>query len=86
MTLTKTTQTLYETDFVALAERMAAYRSGDFNLRPSQKNRLGASHFGKLAPQDPNDEPASVLLEHIRAERKAQKNNKAEKTPSKVKL
>ena len=27
---------------------------------------------GKLVPQDPNDEPASVLLEHIRAEKERQ--------------
>ena len=34
---------------------------------------------GKLFPQDLNDEPTSVLLERIRAEREAQKNDKAKK-------
>lgn len=34
-----------------------------------RKNILKAAFSGQLAPQDPNDEPASVLLERIRAER-----------------
>ncbi|MGN6090918.1 MAG: hypothetical protein ACTHOL_01085, partial [Luteibacter jiangsuensis] len=34
-----------------------------------RKNILRAAFAGQLVPQDPNDEPASVLLERIRAER-----------------
>lgn len=34
-----------------------------------RKNILKAAFSGKLVPQDPNDEPASVLLERIRDER-----------------
>lgn len=40
---------------------------------------------GKLVPQDPNDEPASVLLERIRAEKEQlikEKKIKKEKNPS----
>ena len=33
---------------------------------------LAKAFRGELVPQDPNDEPASVLLERIRAEREAQ--------------
>ena len=34
-----------------------------------RKNILKAAFSGQLVPQDPNDEPASILLERIRAER-----------------
>lgn len=37
-----------------------------------RKNILKAAFSGQLVPQDPNDEPASVLLERIRAERATQ--------------
>mgnify|MGYP001041177426 CR=1 FL=1 len=44
---------------------------------------------GKLVPQDPNDEPASVLLERIRAEKERlikEKKIKREKNPSVISL
>lgn len=41
-----------------------------------RQNILRAAFAGELVPQDPNDEPASVLLERIRAERATQAKTK----------
>lgn len=54
---------------MALAEQALAI---EFALKQSaaqRKNLLKAAFSGQLVPQDPNDEPASVLLARIRAER-----------------
>ncbi|MDO8846674.1 DUF559 domain-containing protein [Methylicorpusculum sp.] len=44
-----------------------------------RKNILKAAFSGQLVPQDPDDEPASVLLERIRAERAAKQTVKTPK-------
>ncbi len=41
---------------------------------------LKKAFSGQLVPQDPNDEPASVLLERIRAEKAVQSKDKTRKT------
>jgi len=56
----------------------------EFNKSESQVNLLDRSILakafrGELVEQDPNDEPASVLLERIRAEREQQTQGKAKK-------
>ena len=55
---------------------------------PSLDQSILAKAFrGELVPQDPNDEPASVLLDRIRAEREAQsaKPRIKKKTPGSTK-
>lgn len=56
------------------AERETTSQDGAINHSIHQsaaqrKNILKAAFSGKLVPQDPEDEPASVLLDRIRAER-----------------
>jgi len=54
-------------------------KSIDLSLKQStaqRQNILRAAFAGQLVPQDPNDEPASVLLERIRAERALQAASK----------
>lgn len=62
-----------------LDDAIGASRETDRSIERSLKqstaqrqNILRAAFAGQLVPQDPNDEPASVLLERIRAERAAQ--------------
>ncbi len=65
---------------VAEVERQLSFveaceRAVDVGLARSaglRRSVLKAAFEGRLVPQDPSDEPASVLLDRIRAERAAQ--------------
>ena len=45
------------------------YQQAEVDLATLNQSILAKAFRGELVPQDPNDEPASVLLERIRAER-----------------
>lgn len=56
----------------ALDEQDKAVDRGLKQSAAQRQNILRAAFSGQLVPQDPNDEPASVLLARIRAEREQQ--------------
>jgi type I restriction enzyme S subunit len=52
-----------------LTQQEKSVELGIKQAEAQRQNILKAAFSGQLVPQDPNDEPASVLLERIRAER-----------------
>ncbi len=60
-----------------VGEQVAAIDRSLKQSAAQRQNILRAAFAGQLVPQDPNDEPASVLLERIRAERAARDAVKA---------
>lgn len=72
---------------VTVASRLQKWKNSFLNLRESvdfassqtmqlDQSTLAKAFRGELVPQDPNDEPASVLLERLRAERSDDTNGK----------
>ena len=62
-----------------------AVRTGQERIRVLRQSILKWAFEGKLVEQDPNDEPASVLLERIKAERESMQRPKRRRTIRKKK-
>ncbi len=65
--------------FKAAAQIEQQYQEAKAYLEQLDQSILGKAFRGELVPQDPNDEPASVVLERIRAEREKLDTNKKAK-------
>ena len=72
---------LLEERFAAIEQQEREIDSALNQAEMLRQSILKKAFVGQLVPQDPHDEPASVLLDRIRAEReKAMKNNHSKKT------
>lgn len=71
--------------FEAVAEQERAIDWAMSRASAQRQNILRAAFSGQLVPQDPNDEPASVLLERIRAQRVASGDKPTARRPRKAK-
>lgn len=70
--------------FASISRFESAYNSAINGLDQLDQSILAKAFRGELVPQDPNDEPASVLLEHIRAERAKLQTKTAKKSTTKT--
>jgi type I restriction enzyme, S subunit len=66
--------------FDALTVIENRFTSSEEELNQLDRSILAKAFRGELVPQDPNDEPAAVLLERIRAERAGTERSRSDRT------